>query len=41
MEHPVFKTVDAYQTMLLISSHSERQTLQLNEVKTYSNYPKN
>ena len=40
LEHPVFKTLDAYQMMLLISAHSERHTLQLNEVKTDPNYPK-
>jgi hypothetical protein len=41
LEHPVFKTLDAYQMMLLISAHSERHTLQLNEVKTDPNFPKN
>ena len=41
LEHPVFKTLDAYQMMLLISAHCERHTLQLNEVKQDQNYPKN
>ena len=40
LEHPVFKTLDAYQMMLLISAHCERHTLQLNEVKTDPNYPR-
>jgi len=37
--HMAFKTLDAYQWMLLISSHSERHTLQLNEVKTMPGFP--
>src|SRR5258708_12161213 len=41
LEHPVFKTLDAYQMMLLMSAHCERHTLQINEVKTDPNYPKN
>ena len=40
LEHPVFKTLDAYQMMLLISARRERHTLQLNEVKTDPNYPR-
>ena len=41
LEHPVFKTLDTYQMMLLISAHCERHTLQLNEVKTDPNFPRN
>jgi hypothetical protein len=41
VEHPVFKTLDAYQMMLLLSAHCERHTLQINEVKADPNYPKN
>jgi uncharacterized damage-inducible protein DinB len=41
LEHPVFKTMDTYQMMLLISAHCERHTLQINEVKTDPNFPKN
>lgn len=39
-EHPVFKTLDAYQFILLISAHCQRHTAQLNEVKQNPNYPK-
>jgi hypothetical protein len=38
--HALFKAVDAYQWILLLSAHSERHTLQLNEVKTMPGYPK-
>jgi uncharacterized damage-inducible protein DinB len=37
--HPVFQTLDAYQWILLISGHSERHILQLNEVKQAAGYP--
>ena len=41
MDHPVFKTMDAYQLILLISAHSGRHTAQLNEVKQKNpGYPK-
>ena len=40
MNHPVLKAIDAYQIMLLLSAHSERHTLQINEVKADPNYPK-
>ena len=40
MPHPVLKTLDAYQWILLIAAHSERHTAQLNEVKQSPNYPK-
>jgi hypothetical protein len=39
-DHPVLKTIDAYQMMLLLSAHCERHTLQINEVKGDANYPK-
>ena len=39
-QHPVFKTLDAYQFILLMAAHSERHTAQLNEVKQNPNYPK-
>lgn len=38
--HPVFKMLDNHQWILLISGHSERHTLQIEEVKTAPNYPK-
>jgi hypothetical protein len=38
--HPAFGTLDAYQWILLISTHSERHTKQIEEVKTDPNFPK-
>jgi uncharacterized damage-inducible protein DinB len=38
--HPVLKEMDAYQWLLLISAHSERHTLQIQEVKADAGYPK-
>ena len=40
MDHPVLKTMDAYQWILLLAAHTERHTAQLNEVKQNPNYPK-
>jgi len=40
-DHPVLKTMDTYQWILLISAHSQRHTAQLNEVKSNPNFPKN
>lgn len=40
MPHPVLKTLDGYQWVLLISAHTQRHTAQLNEVKTNSDFPK-
>ncbi len=40
MEHPIFKTVDAYQIILMMSAHTVRHTMQLNEVKQAAGYPK-
>ena len=39
-EHPVFKTVDAYQFILMMSAHCQRHTMQLNEVKQAAGFPK-
>lgn len=38
--HPLLQMLDAYQWVLLISAHTERHTLQLNEVKTKPGFPK-
>jgi len=38
--HPIFKSLDAYQWVLLLSAHSERHTAQINEVKAHANFPK-
>lgn len=38
--HPVFKMLDVHQWILLIAGHSERHTLQIEEVKTSAGYPK-
>ena len=38
--HPIFKQLDAYQWVLLLSSHSERHILQLQEVKGMPGFPK-
>lgn len=40
MVHPVFGTLDIYQGLLLIAAHSERHTLQIEEVKANANFPK-
>jgi len=40
MNHPLLKTIDAYQVMLLLSAHCERHTAQINEVKADPNFPK-
>jgi DinB superfamily len=39
-EHPVFGTLDTYQLMLLLSGHSERHTLQIEEVMATPGFPK-
>jgi DinB superfamily len=39
-QHPATGTIDLYQTMLLISAHSERHILQLREVKQSEGFPK-
>ncbi|MFN0109875.1 MAG: DinB family protein [Blastocatellia bacterium] len=38
--HPLLKDLDAYQWILLISSHSARHTDQIKEVKADPNFPK-
>jgi len=37
--HPVFKMLDGYQWVLLLSGHSARHTAQIEEVKTSAGYP--
>ena len=37
--HPVFKMLDGYQWVLLLSGHSARHTAQIAEVKTAPGYP--
>lgn len=39
--HPVLKTLDTHQWVLLIGGHSARHTAQIEEVKTAPGYPKN
>lgn len=39
-DHPVFGTLDGYQWMLLVSTHSARHTEQIEEVKADPNFPK-
>lgn len=39
-DHPLLKTMDAYQWILLNGAHCKRHTLQIQEVKTDPNYPK-
>jgi hypothetical protein len=38
--HPVLKSLDGYQWVLLISGHSARHTAQIEEVKTAPEFPK-
>jgi hypothetical protein len=40
MDHPVFKTLDTYQWILLTSAHIRRHTAQILEVKADPNFPK-
>ena len=37
--HPVFKMLDGYQWLLLLSGHSARHLAQIEEVKTSASYP--
>jgi uncharacterized damage-inducible protein DinB len=39
-EHPLLKLMDGYQWILLLSAHSHRHTLQIEEVKANPNFPK-
>jgi DinB superfamily len=41
MDHPVFKTLDAYQWIILTSGHMRRHTAQILEVEADPNFPKN
>jgi uncharacterized damage-inducible protein DinB len=38
--HPIFKDLDGYQWLLLLSGHSERHSLQIIEVRSDPNFPK-
>jgi len=38
--HPVFRRMDAYQYLVLMAAHSQRHTLQIEEVKAAPGYPK-
>jgi len=38
--HPAFGTVDLYQMLILLAAHSERHTLQIEEVMANPNFPK-
>ena len=40
MDHPVYKTLDTYQWILLTSAHMRRHTAQILEVKADPNFPK-
>jgi DinB superfamily len=39
-QHPGFGMIDTYGWMLFLSGHTERHTLQIEEVKTNADYPK-
>jgi len=39
-QHPAFGTMNTYQLLLLLSGHSERHTMQIEEVKASAGYPK-
>jgi adenylate kinase family enzyme len=39
-DHPLLKALDGYQWLLLLSAHSHRHTLQIEEVKANPNFPK-
>jgi uncharacterized damage-inducible protein DinB len=39
-DHPAFGTLDGYQWLLLITTHSARHTAQIEEVKADPNFPK-
>jgi len=38
--HPVLKSLDAYQWILLVSAHSQRHTAQIEEVKSNPKFPR-
>jgi len=39
-DHPAFGTLDGYQWLILLATHSARHTAQIEEVKADSNFPK-
>ena len=39
-KHPVTGTIDLYQTIILMSAHCKRHTLQIEEVKANTDFPK-
>ena len=39
-QHPAFGTINTYQLLLILSGHSERHTLQIEEVKANPAFPK-
>jgi hypothetical protein len=41
VKHPGFGMLDTYGWMLFLSAHSERHTLQIEEVKAHADFPKN
>jgi hypothetical protein len=41
VKHPGFGMLDTYGWMLFLSAHSERHTLQIEEVKAHPDFPKN
>jgi hypothetical protein len=41
VKHPGFGVLDTYGWMLFLSAHTERHTLQIEEVKAHPDYPKN
>ena len=40
LAHPVMKTLDGYQWILLLSAHSQRHTAQIEEVKAHPKFPR-
>lgn len=38
--HPVFGTLDGYQWMLMVAKHTERHTLQIEEIKAHTGFPR-
>jgi DinB superfamily len=39
-QHPATGTIDIYQMIILMAAHSKRHTLQIEEIKSNSNFPK-
>ncbi|MEO5594771.1 MAG: DinB family protein [Chitinophagaceae bacterium] len=40
VQHPAFGTINTYQLLLMIAGHSERHTMQIEEVKANAAFPK-